>query len=84
MKHAEHTAWQRIGHEVVVIDLGTRRAIGFNPAGSMIWELIGRLDEAALAQLLAERFSVPLGTAETDVRAFLSDLTERGLVELRT
>lgn len=81
MRHAEHVAWQRVGEEVVVVDLDTHRAMGFNPVGSLIWELIGQTDESTLARIVAERFAVPLERSATDVRAFLSDLTARGLLE---
>jgi hypothetical protein len=83
MRHARHLAWQRVGGEIIVVDLGARRALGLNPVGSLVWELIGRSDEEALARTVAERFAVPLERAADDVRAFLADLRTRGLVEDR-
>ena len=84
MRHAEHVTWQRVGDEVIVVDLNTRHAMGFNQVGSLIWELVGQADESTLARIVAERFAVPLARSAPDVRAFLAYLLARGLLEERT
>lgn len=81
MRHPSHVAWQRVVDEVVVVDLASRCALGLNPVGSLVWELVAGLDEPAIARAVAERFAVPLERASEDVRTFLADLTARGLVE---
>jgi len=79
-RHAPRLAWQLIGGEAVVIDLAGARTLGLNPVGSLIWSLLPRLDEAAIAQEMTRRFDVALEDAESDVRAFLRALGEQGLV----
>ena len=79
-RHAPRLAWQLIDGEAVVIDLARARTLGLNPVGSLIWSLLPRLDEAAIAREMTKRFDVPLQDAESDVRDFLQTLGEQGLV----
>jgi len=81
MRHPPHVAWQRVVDEVVVVDLAGRRALGFNPVGSLVWELIATHDEPDIVRTVAERFAVSREQAALDVRAFLADLASRSLVD---
>jgi Coenzyme PQQ synthesis protein D (PqqD) len=53
----------------------------FNGVGSHLWRLLadGRT-EAELSTFIAERFSIGANQAQSDVRNFLADLHEAGLV----
>ena len=74
-------AWQTVGGEAVVLDVVSGKAIGLNPTGSFIWTRIAEKDESDIAREMAREFGVDLAQAEKDVRAFLQDLEERGIVK---
>jgi hypothetical protein len=42
---AAHVAWQRVGSEVVLLDITSRQLIGLNGAGGMLWEVLHRGQE---------------------------------------
>lgn len=73
-------AWQQIGDEAVVMNLGEGRVLGLNPTGTLLWSLVEERDEDGLVAALVERFATDAGQAREDVRAFLMLLRERGLV----
>lgn len=84
MRAVSHVAWQRIGDEVVIVDLATRKAIGLNPAGALIWSLLGGASQVEMAHAVAARFGIARECAAADVGAFLDDLAARGLIEEAT
>ena len=73
-------AWQVIDGQAVIMDLAASRTLGLNPAGSLIWSLLGDHDEEEIAAALADRFAVESAAALRDVRVFVEDLRSRGLV----
>lgn len=74
--------WQVVEGEAVVLDLQGRRLLGLNQAASFVFPLLdGARTVAGLAAELAERFGIEQRAAEADLRAFLADLAQRGLVE---
>ena len=73
-------AWQQIGDEAVVMNLGQGRVLGLNPTGTLLWSLVEERDEDGLVAALVERFATDADQARADVRAFLMLLRERGLV----
>ncbi len=79
-RHAPRLAWQMIDGEAVVIDLAQARTLGLNPVGSLIWSLLPRLDEAAIALEMTKRFDEPLPNAESDVPDFLQTPGRQSLV----
>jgi hypothetical protein len=80
LRIAKEVAWQSIGGEAVLVDLERGRTFGLNATGSVVWSLLADHDEEALAAAVAERFDTGLETARADVREFLRQLRERGLV----
>jgi hypothetical protein len=73
-------AWQQIGDEAVVMNLGEGRVLGLNPTGTLLWSLVEERDEDGLVAALVERFATDAAQAREDVRGFLTLLRERGLV----
>ena len=73
-------AWQFIDGEAVIMDLSASRTLGLNPAGSLVWSLLGDHTEEEIAAALADRFAVEPGAALRDVREFVEGLRSRGLV----
>jgi hypothetical protein len=80
LRRSPDTAWQVIGDEAVIMNLGGARVFGLNPTGALVWSLLEERDEEGLAQAVAERFDVGEEAAREDVREFLSLLRQRGLV----
>ena len=76
---AAHTAWRRLGDEVVVINLDVSMIYGLDDRGGRLWESIGDgCDVASLAAVL-------VGEAENGdglgaVTRFLAELAAAGLV----
>jgi hypothetical protein len=79
LRRSSDVAWQLIGDEAIVMNLGEGRVLGLNATGSLVWSLLEERDEEGLARALADRFATELEQARTDVREFLGFLRERGL-----
>jgi hypothetical protein len=82
-KIAEPVAWQLVGDEAVLVDLGAGRAIGLNDTGSFIWPLIERECEAGIVRAVVRRFRVDAEVARTEVARFVDLLSARGLIVAR-
>ena len=75
------TAWQRIGSELVVLDLKGNKIMGLNETGALLWEMAdGGTDLEAMIRALSDRFGVERERAEADVLSFMSLLAAKGLV----
>jgi hypothetical protein len=81
LKPAPHLAWQAVGLETVIIDLGQGRSLGLNRSAGLVWTLLAEMDGEAIAAEVARRYGIDAGHARRDVEAFLSELRARGLVE---
>ncbi len=80
-KPALDLAWQEVGPETVIIDLGRGRSLGLNQAAGLVWRLLADRDVEAIAAELARRYGIDAERARQDVAALLAQLRERGLVE---
>jgi hypothetical protein len=80
LRRSPDTAWQIIGDEAVIMNLTGARVLGLNPTAALVWVLLEEHDEAAMADVVSERFDVDVETAGRDVREFVALLRERGLV----
>lgn len=71
-----------VDDEQVILDTDTGTYYGLNPVGSYLWTL---LEEAHTVEELvsktATEFDVSKGECRTDVRSFLAEMHEAGLVE---
>ena len=66
------------------MNLETGMYHGLNRVGGRMLEILEQAPSIrAAAEKLAAEFDQPVATIETDLRAFCSDLLERGLIELR-
>jgi hypothetical protein len=75
------TAWQIIEGEAVLLSMDTKVLRGLNPVGSRIWELIdGQRSLEEITGMIVQEFEVAPGVALQDVRAFVQELLDRGLV----
>ena len=75
------TAWRIIEGEAVILSMDTKVLRGLNPVGSRIWELIdGQRSLEEITETIVLEFDVPPADAAQDVRAFIQELLDRGLV----
>jgi hypothetical protein len=81
LKPAPHLAWQAVGPETVIIDLGRGRSLGLNESAGLVWTLLAEMDPEAIAAEVARRYGIEPERARHDVEALLSELRARGLVE---
>jgi hypothetical protein len=78
------TAWQIIEGEAVILSMDTKVLRGLNPVGSRVWELIdGQRGLEEIAGIIVQEFDVPAEVAAQDVRDFIQELLDRGLVTPR-
>jgi hypothetical protein len=78
---APTTAWRLIEGEAVLLSMETKVLRGLNPVGSRVWELIdGRRSVEEIIGLIVEEFDVTPEDAAQDVRGFVKELLDRGLV----
>jgi hypothetical protein len=69
------------GETVVLLPSAETEAQVLNEVGGRIWVLVdGRRDVAAIVSRVADEFDVSPEQASEDVRAFLADLLDRGLL----
>jgi len=78
---ASHVAWQQLEGEAVIIDVPARIAIGLNPSGSFVWDLIEDHDLQEIADKLAEHFQISSRRAVRDVTKLVEELKSRRLIE---
>ena len=67
--------------QVVVVHPGERQVHLFNEVGSRIWELLEReCTERELTDCLADEYDAGRGLIAREVKAFLAQLEQKGLV----
>jgi hypothetical protein len=71
--------------EMVILDLDSDTNFGLNPVGAEIWNYIR--EERSLEEIetyLLSRYKVSRERCENEVRALLTNLAGKGLIETRT
>lgn len=73
---------QRLGDEIVLLNLETGYYFGLNPTGARLWELIseGRSLEDAGLTLMAE-YDVDEQVLSDDLENLVGELLDRGLID---
>ena len=75
------TTWNIVGDEVVILDLEGSVYLKLNGSGRVLWErLADGCTEDDLVASLIDTYAIEAELATTDVRTFLAQLNERGLV----
>jgi len=78
---APTTAWRVIEGEAVILSMDTKVLRGLNPVGSRIWELIdGERGVEEIVGVIVKEFDVEPARADEDVRSFVQEVLEKGLV----
>lgn len=81
---SEEPLTAEVDQELVMLDPRDSRYYGLDPIGRRIWELLERprpVDELCAA--LQDEFDVPPETCRSDVFAFLEQLSDARLLEIR-
>jgi hypothetical protein len=74
--------WRESGAEIVALDAASSQYFAANPSAAALWKRLGDgATEPDLVEYLCERYEVSRETAETDVAAFLEQLSARGLLQ---
>jgi hypothetical protein len=81
-KHSPDLAWRALGEFTAIIQLGPDRLFHeLDEVGSAVWSLCdGTRTEDAIVAAVEDEFEVDHATASSDVRGFLAELSDRGLI----
>ncbi|MBK6848396.1 MAG: PqqD family protein [Proteobacteria bacterium] len=83
VRHAPSVAWQRVGDEVVVLDVPRRTLVGLNGTASALWEaLASESDLAAGADAVAARLQQPAAGLIDEVEQIAQALIRRELLQV--
>lgn len=84
VKRADEPLSATLDGEAVLLEPDDGEYFGLNDLGTQLWELLESPKRVAdLQEWMLERFEVEDSIAERDLQAFLSDLLEAGLIEVR-
>lgn len=73
-----------VSGETVILGLRDGVYYGLDPVGTLVWRLLDRPRSVAeLRDAVVREYEVEPERCEADLRALLSDLARRGLVEIR-
>jgi Coenzyme PQQ synthesis protein D (PqqD) len=73
-----------LGEEAVILDLTQGVYYGLNETGARIWELLRSPRKAGeIRDVILDEYEVEPDTVSRDVLALLTELADRGLIEVR-
>lgn len=79
MKRKHGVLTQRIEDGFIVYDPGQDEAFVLNETAALVWENAD-LPESEIAKLLSNQYGITEHEALEDTRAFIKELTEKGLL----
>ncbi|MCL7959679.1 MAG: PqqD family protein [marine benthic group bacterium] len=83
LRLSDQNVWSGLGEEVVILDLASSSYLGLDDVAAAVW---GALAEprtvGELEALLSAGYEVDPAELSRDLRSFLTDLIDRGLVVL--
>lgn len=78
---ASDSVWSKLGEDVVILDLNSDSYLGLEKVGAAVWSMLGRPRRVAdLESEIATLYEVDTAVLGGDLRHFLEDLVDRGLV----
>lgn len=84
IRRSPHHIACEVGEEKVVLQTKSGQYLGMNPVGAFIWDLLKAPRQASeLVDEVVQRYDVDATTARSDVDAFVSELSEAGLIDLK-
>lgn len=83
LRLAGKNVWSELGEDVVILDLASSSYLGLDGVGAAVWgALVEPCTVGELEARLAAEYEVDPAELGRDLRSFLSDLVDRGLVVL--
>ena len=77
--------WRRLEEEAVVLDVKKGVLYPLNAVGARVWDLCdGDRSADAIAETIVAEFDADPDAIRRDVRAFIADLAQAGLVTLES
>jgi hypothetical protein len=74
---------RQLDSEAVLLDLASGTYFGLDAIGSEIWALIAKgTTVASICEAIVSQYDVDAETARADLERLVTDLSERGLVEI--
>lgn len=81
LRVADANVWSALGEEVVILDLASSSYLGLEEVGAAVWGLLAEPRTVAeLEEALVTAYEVAPERLREDLRPFLEQLVERGLV----
>jgi len=81
LRVADGNVWSSLGEEVVILDLASSSYLGLDDVGATVWGLLSEPRTVAeLEEALVAAYDVAPERLRGDLRPFLQQLVERGLV----
>jgi hypothetical protein len=81
LRVADRNVWSALGEEVVILDLASSSYLGLDEVGAAVWGLLAEPRTVVeLEEALVDSYDVAPERLREDLRAFLEQLVERGLV----
>ena len=78
----QHVLARTVGDETVLLNLASEQYFGLDGVGSRLWELFeAGVNFAEAISTLTNEYDVDRETLTVDMRAIVSDLVSRGLLE---
>jgi len=85
VRRSTDTASRIIGSEAIILTPLDGKLVTLNGTGARIWELIAETQQVdRIADTLRAEYEVTPDIAAADVRAFLEDMLQRGMIALET
>ena len=76
------TEWRFVDGEIIGLDLHTEEYFSIKGSGVALWHrMADGATEQELAAMLSEQYGLPAEQATTDVRAFITALRSRRLID---
>ncbi len=81
LRYGSGLAWQLLSDEVIIVDLETKKVLGLNPVGSLVWSLVETHQPTTIVEEIIRHFDIDSETAKKDISAFIEKMSDRGLLE---
>ncbi|OGS23081.1 MAG: hypothetical protein A2252_08145 [Elusimicrobia bacterium RIFOXYA2_FULL_39_19] len=84
ISHSKNIAWRVIDGKAYIVNTGTSCLHSLDEVGAFIWQKLHKKCSAAkLVDLLLKEYDVEKTVAADDVTGFISELKEKGLIEIQ-
>ena len=83
IKVAQHQASCDLAGETAIVNFKNGVYYGLDPVGTQVWNRLGRITTfGELCDSLIADYDVEKSRLEADIRSFLGELAEQGLIEI--